>query len=99
MKSGLWANFITSLIEDKPASNRAMRGQRLRVEVVGSKIIVAMLGTSFKVTYEKSQDVRGLVATSFHGRNRQETKITLPEFLALAWTAANSKARDLDWRR
>jgi hypothetical protein len=69
----------------------------VRVEVHGSEIIVTMPGTGFKVIYEKSQGAPGLIATSFWGRSDQQTKVTLPVFLAQAWTAANTKAWELDW--
>jgi hypothetical protein len=69
----------------------------LRVEVHGGEIVVTMPGTGFRVIYARSHDDPGLVATSFHGRNGQETKIKLPTFLAHAWTVANDKARELHW--
>ena len=69
----------------------------LSVEVHGSEIVVTMPGTGFRVIYARSHDDPGLVATSFHGRNGQETRIKLPTFLAHAWTVANDKARELHW--
>jgi hypothetical protein len=37
-----------------------------------------------------------LVAADFSGKDMQR-KITMPEFLSLAWNAANDKARELKW--
>jgi hypothetical protein len=74
-----------------------LRSKALRVDVRGGEIIVTMPGTGFRVIYARSHDDPGLVATSFHGRNGQETKIKLPTFLAHAWTVANDKARELHW--
>jgi hypothetical protein len=74
------------------------RKPKIVTEVAGDKIIVTMPGTSFRVAYEKTQCGQ-LVASSFSGRTSEsgESKITFPKFLALAWTAANDKARELGW--
>jgi hypothetical protein len=57
-----------------------------------------MPGTRFSITYEKTDDNQ-LVANSFHARKIQgeKRKTTFPQFLDLAWTAANAKARELGW--
>ena len=67
-------------------------------EVAGDEIIVTMPGTNFRVAYEKTEGGK-LIASSFSGRNSESgrSQITFPKFLALAWTSANAKARELGW--
>ena len=64
------------------------------VQVLGEAIIVTLPGTSFSVTYKRWNG--GLVAADFSGKDMQR-KITMAEFLSLAWDAANDKARELKW--
>lgn len=75
-----------------------IRRQKVAVEVDGDVLVVTMPGTSFSITYEKTEENR-LVANSFHARKRpnEMRKVTFPKFLSLAWTAANEKARELGW--
>jgi hypothetical protein len=75
-----------------------VRRQRVAVKVAGDVLVVTMPGTSFSITYEKT-DENGLVAIFFHARKAldETRKITFPKFLSLAWTAANAKARELRW--
>jgi hypothetical protein len=70
---------------------------RVRLAVSGDEIIVTMLGTNFIVRYERSKGAPGLVATSFGGRKDPDAEVTLPAFLAVAWRAANEKAREIGW--
>jgi hypothetical protein len=74
------------------------RRERVAVEVAGDVLVVTMPGTSFSITYEKTDQNR-LVATSFHARKAPDEprRITFPQFLNLAWTAANAKAREVGW--
>jgi hypothetical protein len=67
---------------------------KVAVQVLGDAIVVTLPGTSFAVTYKRSNG--GLVAADFSGRDVQR-KVTMPEFLAQAWKAANEKARELGW--
>jgi hypothetical protein len=55
-------------------------------------------GHEFSIVYEKTKDNQ-LIASSFSGRNNQDEKpkVSFPRFLALAWTAANEKAKELGW--
>jgi hypothetical protein len=69
----------------------------LRVEVVEDEIIVTLPGTRFDVTYQRCVEEPGLVAKSFWITDDQVAPITRAEFLALAWEAANDKARELGW--
>ena len=68
----------------------------LKVELVGEEIIVSLPDTNFTVGYRKSSDWPWLVATS-DIRDDQDAPISLNEFVALAWTAVNDKARELGW--
>jgi hypothetical protein len=75
-----------------------VRRQKVAVRVAGDVLVVTMPGTTFSITYEKTEENR-LVASSFHARRRegQTHKVSFPKFLSLAWTAANAKARELGW--
>jgi len=46
--------------------------------------------------YEKTEDNQ-LLANSFSARKDENRKLSLPKFLALAWTAANEKAKQIGW--
>ena len=71
-----------------------MTHPNLRVEVQGSFILVAMRGTCFRAKYRK-QDAPWLALDEWV--EDSEASITFREFRALAWEAANEKARDLGW--
>ena len=62
------------------------RAPKIVVEVKGGEIIVTMPGTSLSVVYEKTDDDQ-LIANSFSARKDDKRKLSLPKFLALAWTA------------
>ena len=66
----------------------------LSVEVQGSYILVAMRGTCFRAKYRK-QDAPWLAMAE--SAEDSEAPITFSEFRALAWEAANEKARHLGW--
>jgi hypothetical protein len=69
---------------------------KIVVEVKGGEILVTMPGTSLSVVYEKTEDNQ-LLANSFSARKYENRKLSLPKFLALAWTAANEKAKQIGW--
>ena len=71
-------------------------GPKIVVEVKGVEIFVTMPGTSLSVVYEKTEDNQ-LIAKSFSARKDEKRKLSLPKFLALAWTAANEKAKQIGW--
>jgi hypothetical protein len=73
------------------------RRPKVSVLVFGPDIIVTMPGTSFRVTYTKTEDE--LIATEFVTKKLENEKrhISFPDFLALAWAAANEKAREIGW--
>jgi len=51
-----------------------------------------MPGTSLSVVYEKTDDNQ-LIANSFSARKDEKRKLSLPKFLALAWTAEGKTDR------
>jgi hypothetical protein len=75
-----------------------VRRQKVAVRVAGDVLVVTMPGTTFSITYEKTEDNR-LVASTFHARTGldETRKVSFPKFLSLAWSAANAKARELGW--
>ncbi|MFZ2018180.1 MAG: hypothetical protein WAU90_05835 [Methyloceanibacter sp.] len=70
----------------------------LAVEVLGEDIVVSLPGTSCHVVYTKGRDNK-LVASTFSAFKVPDInrRITFAKFLALAWTAANEKAKDMGW--
>ena len=74
------------------------RRSKITVEVLDDEILVTMPGTSFSIVYEKTKDNQ-LIASSFSARKDQDEtrKVSFPRFLALAWTAAKEKAKELGW--
>jgi hypothetical protein len=67
----------------------------MKVETQGADIFVAMRGTCFRVKYRK-QEAPWLIAQEY-GPDDPDATITFSEFRALAWAAANDKARELGW--
>ena len=55
-----------------------------------------MPGTSLSVVYEKTDDNQ-LIANFFSARKDGKRKVSLPKFLAVAWIAANEKAKQIGW--
>jgi len=76
-----------------------MTEPRLRIEVLGSDIVVTLPGTTLEVTYQKCVEGPGLVAKSlsFWLSEDLDAPISRADFLALAWRVANDKARELGW--
>ena len=76
---------------------RWFKKSKVHVEVLGSEIVVKMPGTNFNIVYEKTDDNQ-LMANSFSGKVQDKKgQVSFPRFLALAWTAANAKAREIGW--
>jgi homogentisate 1,2-dioxygenase len=67
----------------------------VRIEVQGADILVAMRGTCFRVKYRKQ--AAPWLSVQEYGPDDPDAMITLSEFRALAWAAANDKARELGW--
>ena len=72
------------------------REPEIVVEVKGGEILVTMPSTSLSVVYEKTEDNQ-LIVNSFSARKDEKRKLSLPKFLALAWPAANEKAKQIGW--
>ena len=71
---------------------------KLTVEVLGADIVVTMPGTSCRVVYTKTEDNK-LIASTFSASKVPDEKrtVTFAKFLGLAWTAANTKAKEIGW--
>ena len=71
---------------------------KISVEVLDEEILVTMPDTSFSIVYEKTKHNQ-LIASSFSGRKNRDERcgVSFPQFLSIAWTAANDKARLLGW--
>ena len=76
------------------------RRSKVSVRVLGADIIVTMPGTNFRVMYTKTEDNK-LIANGFATKrlDNEKRQISFPDFLALAWTAANEKAKEISWTR
>ena len=72
-----------------------MTHSNLRVEVQGPFILVALRGTSLRIKFRRQE--APWLATDEYGPDDPEAMITLNEFRALAWAAANETARRLGW--
>jgi len=68
------------------------------VEVLGGDIVVTLPGTNCRIAYTKTRDNK-LIASTFTAPKVSSEKggITFSKFLALAWAAANKKAREIGW--
>jgi len=74
-----------------------MTHSKLRVEVRGPYILVALRGTCLRAVYRKQE--APWLATDEYGPEDPEAPITFSEFRTLAWTAANEMAQQLGWIR
>ena len=74
------------------------RRTKVSVRVLGPDIVVTMPGTSFRIMYTKTEDNK-LIANGFSTKKLENEKhhISFPHFLALAWNAANEKAKEIGW--
>ena len=69
----------------------------LVIDVLGGNIRVSLAGSNYAVTYHKPRNSRQLLARSLPTKEDRHASMTQGEFLALAWRAANDKARELGW--
>ena len=74
-----------------------MTHSRLRVEVLGNTISVAMRGTCFRAKYRKQE--APWLATDEYGPDDPDATVSFSEFRNLAWQVANDRARQLGWVR
>ena len=84
--------------ETRRANARAFRHVSVIVDVDHRPLPFRQNGRTFSVVYEKTDDNQ-LIASSFSARKPQDEKrkVSFPQFLALAWTAANAKAKEIGW--
>jgi hypothetical protein len=71
----------------------------LVIEVLEGKIRVSLAGSNYAVTYHKPRNSPQLLAKSLPLNEDRNASLTQGEFLALAWRAANDKAREIGWIR
>ncbi|HBH42576.1 MAG TPA: hypothetical protein DDW26_11900 [Rhizobiales bacterium] len=69
----------------------------LVIDVLGGNIRVTLAGSNYAVTYHKPRSSPQLLAKSLPVNEDRHASMTQGEFLALAWRAANDKARELGW--
>ena len=69
----------------------------LVIDVLGGNIIVSLPGSNYTVTYHKPRHSPQLLARSLPTKEDRHASMTQGEFLALAWGAANDKARTMGW--
>ena len=74
-----------------------MTGWKLDCHVRDDEIIVTLPGTTYTVAYYKPERSPQLLARFISDVDDKRVGLTLSEFLARAWKAANSKARELGW--
>jgi hypothetical protein len=75
-------------------AKEADNGFAIHVAVVDDAITVTMPGTRYSITYRKGAGPWLLVSDIHDDRDFPSRKFT---FRARAWTAANDKARELEW--
>ena len=68
----------------------------ISVTLEGQFIVVTLPKTSFRAAYFKSPDSPWLTQSNYM-TDDAEAPISRTEFHALAWRAANEKARELGW--
>jgi hypothetical protein len=71
----------------------------LVIEVIGGNIRVSLAGSNYAVTYHKPRHSPQLLARSLPVNEDCNASMTQGEFLAIAWRAANDKAREMGWIR
>ena len=69
----------------------------LVIDVLGGNIRVSLAGSNYAVTYHKPRNSPQLLAKSLPVNEDWHASMTQGEFLALAWRAANVKAREMGW--
>jgi hypothetical protein len=73
------------------------RSVQLKAELEDEHIVVTLPGTRFRVAYRKHPDGFGLLQAPGMASD-SKAPITRHEFEAMAWAAANAKARELGWQ-
>ena len=73
-----------------------MDPDKIRVEVKGPCLIVTMEGTSYRAVYHLCSDKSQLIESEALAVDKA-APMAHEDFDALAWEAANAKARELGW--
>ena len=74
-----------------------MAHAEIKVEVEDDHIVVSIPGTSFRATFFKASDEPKLIQSEAMSVEKETPAQSRREFEALAWEAANVKARELGW--
>jgi len=69
----------------------------LKVDIEGDVIVVSLTGTSHRALFFLSPGEAKLVQAMQKTSVEKEASISHKEFEAMAWEAANNKARELGW--
>jgi hypothetical protein len=75
----------------------AMEPGDLQVGVDDEHIVVTMAGTAFRASFFRSKDEPRLIQSPAISVEKDAPSARRKEFEALAWEAANAKARELGW--
>jgi hypothetical protein len=67
------------------------------VEVEDEHIVVTMVDTAFRATFFRAKDEPRLIQSAAISVEKEAPSARRKEFEALAWEAANAKARELGW--
>jgi hypothetical protein len=70
--------------------------RKINVDVEGDLLVVSMPGTSYRAIYFRSPDESKLIQAPNLAVDK-EAPMRHEEFEAMAWEAANAKARELGW--
>ena len=73
-----------------------MSAGEIKVEIEGDVIVASLPGTSYRALFFLSPDKRRLIQAEQLSVNKK-APIYHEEFEAMAWEAANAKARELGW--
>jgi hypothetical protein len=73
-----------------------METGEVKVDVEGDVIVASLPGTAYRALFTVPHDERRLIQSKMMSVDRAAS-ISHKEFEALAWTAANAKARELGW--
>ena len=73
-----------------------MSAGEIKVEIEGDVIVASLPGTSYRVLFFLSPDKRTLIQAEQLSVNKK-VPMYHEEFEAMAWEAANAKARELGW--
>ena len=74
-----------------------MPKSEFRVAVRGDEIVITMPGSIYSVTYFKPEGSPQLLAKRIADQDDLRFRMTAGEFLGMAWSLANDKARKLGW--